>query len=267
MDEWVNLTTGQRFLRLARRPSLAGSGLTERMRTTTFALLGITAAAGLGLVAIFSQQGWPLLSPSPIPSPSAGREAVDPALAVGRHAAGEGAGARPESGQGPRVVATPGAAPVPGGGTGAGVARRFPVREASPPAPGGEHPGGPAEPPPPTSPSQPSPASTAPAEAPPPAAPAPASPPASAPPTPSPSSASTESPDNGHAYGHYGYHGSGYHGSGYRGYGHHHTTPPPEPATTDAAPEPAPEEPPPPASEEPGGYQGHGYGSGHYWHH
>jgi hypothetical protein len=61
-----------------RLPSFAGSGLPERIRSTTFALLGLTAAAGLSLVAIFAQPDWPLLSPAPLPNSPAQkvREAV-----------------------------------------------------------------------------------------------------------------------------------------------------------------------------------------------
>lgn len=56
-----------------RLPSLAGSGLPERMRSTAFAFLGLTAAAGLAFVAIFAQLGFPLLSPAPLPTdPSRG---------------------------------------------------------------------------------------------------------------------------------------------------------------------------------------------------
>jgi len=50
-----------------RIPSFAGKGLPERMRSTAFALLGLTAAAGLALVAIFAQPGFPLLEPAPLP--------------------------------------------------------------------------------------------------------------------------------------------------------------------------------------------------------
>jgi hypothetical protein len=49
-------------------PSFAGRSLAERMRSTTFALFGLAAAAGLALVAIFAQPGGPLLSPAPLPS-------------------------------------------------------------------------------------------------------------------------------------------------------------------------------------------------------
>ncbi|HET8565438.1 MAG TPA: hypothetical protein VFL77_03090 [Solirubrobacterales bacterium] len=57
-----------------RLPSFAGNGLPERMRSTAVALLGMTAAAGLALVALFVQPGWPLLEPAPLPSaPSSGQ--------------------------------------------------------------------------------------------------------------------------------------------------------------------------------------------------
>jgi hypothetical protein len=49
-------------------PSLVGTGWIERMRSTSFALLGLTAAAGLGMVAIVSQLGFHLLAPAPLPS-------------------------------------------------------------------------------------------------------------------------------------------------------------------------------------------------------
>jgi hypothetical protein len=51
-----------------RHPNVAGRSLAERMRSTTFALFGLAAAAGLALVAIFAQPGGPLLSPAPLPS-------------------------------------------------------------------------------------------------------------------------------------------------------------------------------------------------------
>lgn len=57
-------------------PSFAGRSLAERMRSTTFALFGLAAAAGLALVAIFAQPGGPLLSPAPLPS--------EPSSSVGR---------------------------------------------------------------------------------------------------------------------------------------------------------------------------------------
>ncbi len=57
-----------------RRPSLAGDGLPERMRSTVVAFLGLTAAAGLALVAIFAQLGFPVLSPAPLPSSPSGAQ-------------------------------------------------------------------------------------------------------------------------------------------------------------------------------------------------
>src|SRR5215469_14507638 len=65
-------------------PSFAGRGLAERMRSTSFALFGLAAAAGLALVAIFAQPGGPLLSPAPLPSePSSSVGKAEPVGAVG----------------------------------------------------------------------------------------------------------------------------------------------------------------------------------------
>lgn len=60
------LRRGQALLRSA-RPSFAGNSLLERMRSTAFALLGITAAMALGLVAFAVQQDWSVLPAAPIP--------------------------------------------------------------------------------------------------------------------------------------------------------------------------------------------------------
>ncbi|MGN6256793.1 MAG: hypothetical protein ACTHN3_03445 [Solirubrobacterales bacterium] len=59
-----------------RLPSFAGKGLSERMRSTGFALLGMTAAAGLALVAIFAQPGFPLLEPAPLPHEPSTRQSI-----------------------------------------------------------------------------------------------------------------------------------------------------------------------------------------------
>lgn len=95
-----------------RHPSFAGRSLAERMRSTTFALFGLAAAAGLALVAIFAQPGGPLLSPAPLPdepSSSVGRaEAVAagaaPKLAQ-RPAARKGSAGGPSASGAPRVKA------------------------------------------------------------------------------------------------------------------------------------------------------------------
>ena len=65
-----------------RRPSLAGNGLPERMRSTVVAFLGLTAAAGLALVAIFAQLGFPLLPPAPLPSGPAEPNSISEAVRV-----------------------------------------------------------------------------------------------------------------------------------------------------------------------------------------
>ena len=52
---------------LFRLSNLVGRGMPERIRSVGFAFLGLTAAAGLALVALFAQMGFPLLSPAPLP--------------------------------------------------------------------------------------------------------------------------------------------------------------------------------------------------------
>jgi hypothetical protein len=70
MHEQMRPVLHKKLIDSVRRTSLAGDGLPERMRSTAFAFLGLTAAAGLALVAIFAQLGFPLLSPAPLPSAS-----------------------------------------------------------------------------------------------------------------------------------------------------------------------------------------------------
>jgi hypothetical protein len=148
-----------------RLPSLAGKGLPERMRSTAFALLGLTAAAGLALVAIFAQPGFPLLEPAPPPYGPPGKQAVagaqpvplghaaapaapaTPSPAAVRNTSGGrgdrnlgGGSSEPASGTGgtaveaPAPVAAPEAAPAhQGGGNGSGGTRH--PSPASPPTP------------------------------------------------------------------------------------------------------------------------------------
>lgn len=72
MHELVRLVY-DKLVSALRLPSVAGTGLSERMRSTSFALLGLTAAAGLALVAIFAQPGFTVISPAPLPDePSIG---------------------------------------------------------------------------------------------------------------------------------------------------------------------------------------------------
>jgi hypothetical protein len=76
MNELVHWILHSRSLSSLRVPSFAGKGLPERMRSTVFALLGMTAAAGLALVAIFAQPGFPLLDPAPLPNEPSASQAV-----------------------------------------------------------------------------------------------------------------------------------------------------------------------------------------------
>jgi hypothetical protein len=169
-------------LRSLRLSSVAGKGLPERMRSTVFAFLGLTAAVALGLVAFFAQLGFPLLSPEPLPNGPARGSAVAEAVSVERSA---GAFISPSSqdssapaasgGEGTRGTSAP--AGVEAGKTDVGG---FPQAVAAPdPGKGNTTVDPPSEPPP-----SPSPVSEAPAPAPPPApepAPTPVAVPAASP--------------------------------------------------------------------------------------
>src|SRR3954454_22257273 len=76
MHELVHSILHGRVLAWLRLPSFAGDGLPERMRSTTFALLGLTAAGGLALVAIFAQPSFTLLTPTPLPAEPSLSEAI-----------------------------------------------------------------------------------------------------------------------------------------------------------------------------------------------
>jgi hypothetical protein len=82
MHELVRSILHDKLPSALRLPSFAGNGLPERMRSISFALLGLTAAAGLALVAIFAQLSIPLLEPSPLPLGPAGKQAVAGAQAL-----------------------------------------------------------------------------------------------------------------------------------------------------------------------------------------
>jgi hypothetical protein len=84
MHEVVHSKLHIRRLKSLRRPSFAGNGLPERMRSTAFAFLGLTAALGLALVAIFAQLSFPVLSPAPPPAGPAREGAVSNSLALGQ---------------------------------------------------------------------------------------------------------------------------------------------------------------------------------------
>lgn len=58
---------GQEWLRSIGRPSVLGEGLLERARAISLALLGVTAAVGLAIIALVMNQSWPLVAGSSIP--------------------------------------------------------------------------------------------------------------------------------------------------------------------------------------------------------
>lgn len=76
MDVSVLSKQGQRSLRSAIRTSVLGDGLLERTRSTSLALLGLTAAIGLAMVALAVNQDWPLIAGAPIPGLENERQAV-----------------------------------------------------------------------------------------------------------------------------------------------------------------------------------------------
>ncbi len=247
---------GQLLSRLAARPSLAGNGLLERMRSTAFALLGVTAAMGLGLVALIAQQGWPVLPFSPIPGPPVGHVAVHEATAVARspRGASKGAGHRVRARALPAAGPPPVQAPSPGSRL-AG-AHQVASHQAPPPSPGDGQPGG-------GDGSQPTPAGQA---AP---APAPSAPPATAPPPPDSSPVATApSPSQG-SVASSSSHGRGKTSSGSKEKGHqseaesHSPAPPPTPPVETQAGSPGQVEPSPGPEESPGSSgrgRGHAYG-------
>lgn len=117
----VNSKPGKPRLRTPARPSVLGSGLLERARSTTFALLGVTAAVGLAIVALALNQSWPVVAGSPIPGASTGDEGVGAARVVSRADAprrsGPGAASAGRSG-GSRADRASGATPAaPGEGS------------------------------------------------------------------------------------------------------------------------------------------------------
>lgn len=80
MDVSVLSQIGQRSLRSALRTNVLGDGLLERTRSTSLALLGLTAAIGLAMVALALNQGWPLIAGAPIPGFESEHPAVDRAV-------------------------------------------------------------------------------------------------------------------------------------------------------------------------------------------
>ncbi|HET7053117.1 MAG TPA: hypothetical protein VFI09_04275 [Solirubrobacterales bacterium] len=75
---------GQRGLRPIGGTSILGNGLLERVRSTSLALLGATAAVGLAIVAVALNQGWPLVAGSSVPPLPRQARAVGAATVVAR---------------------------------------------------------------------------------------------------------------------------------------------------------------------------------------
>lgn len=73
---------GELVSRLAAGHSLAGHGMEERIRSATFALLGVMAAIALGFVAVLSNQGWSVSSLGPIQTAPPGPQAIADAASL-----------------------------------------------------------------------------------------------------------------------------------------------------------------------------------------
>jgi hypothetical protein len=259
MVDQVPFRRGQSLSRFAAKPSFAGRGLVERMRTTAFALLGVTTAMALGLVALASQQSWHYLPVGPLPSYQAQHGKLHSAIAVGSAAAELGT-----SSDTPIDRALFRGAAAMAGSNESRLAGSHRVSQSGAPDPAPAQPDGASPPPrapgatPPDRASDPTPVS--PPVAPPPLpAPATPSPTATVPlPAPAPSAVAASNPGKGHAY------------------GRQKATAPPKPKPSHPAPgptatvptaepapptaEPAPSAPAPGLSDGPGKGHGHAYG-------
>lgn len=230
------------------------------MRSTGFALLGITAAMGLGLVALVSQQTWPYLPVGPIPGYHTEHGSLDSAIALAPTLTGIGnsAGDRPARGS------LMGGATAAAGSSDSRVygSRRVPSQPTAPnPVPG--QPAAGVAPAPVADPAEPAPDPLAPVSVPVASpAPSPASPPSAEPASPpTPPAGASGNPGKGHAY------GSQKAVSAPKEKAPHpapHSLPPAAvPAAVEAIPPAAEVEPPSPVaapSDGPGNGRGHAYG-------
>lgn len=218
MDVSVHFKPRQRWLQSAKKPSVLGGGLLERARSTTLALLGVTTAVGLAMVALALNQSWPLIADSPLPEAPAGQEAIgkatvaaqatpdvaraglstaasatyfDPSRVASKVDGGDAPAPQAGSAPSAELVVAPAAPSEPQGDTPAGAAKPSPA-----PSPAGNAPQPPASPAP--EPAQPEPAPPAPPQSPPVVEP---TPPATASEAPVESSVPPWSNGKGHAYG------------------------------------------------------------------
>jgi hypothetical protein len=156
MDVPVHLKPRQRWLRSPKTPSVLGGGLLERARSTTLALLGVTTAVGLAMVALALNQSWPLVPDSPIPGSPAREAAIGKATVaaqarasvLGSGLAGADRAASPDAN---RAVRGGGAGAPPAGSPTPGPAELV-VAPSAPAGPQGDAPRGSGEPTPPSSP-------------------------------------------------------------------------------------------------------------------
>jgi hypothetical protein len=82
MDVAVLYQRAQRWLHEVARPAVFGTGMLERARATSLALLGLIAAVGLAIVALALNQGRPLVADSSIPRIPPVHQGVDQAKIV-----------------------------------------------------------------------------------------------------------------------------------------------------------------------------------------
>jgi hypothetical protein len=254
----VSSRLGERLSQLVSNHSVAGDGLLERARSVAFALLGLTAAIGLGLVLFISHLSWPNIPDISIPGLPVEHGAHNHAVAVTpafkarnavlRHRSPSTASARSGAGGG---VATSLHA------DGSNHPRLSGSEQVLVPAPspssGGEHPVGEG---PAGVPSTPPPAAPTPPPAPPSPSPAPV---ASSP----PAAVTVDHPSKGHGRGL----GSSKGGGSVPNAGEHSHVPH-APVVTVEPPgqypvEPGKDEPSPPQGDM-GPGNGHGHGYGHY---
>lgn len=144
IDAVVRYKRIQRRLRLPDSASVFGGGLLDRARSTTLALLGVTAAVGLAMVALALNQSWPLLADSPIPAPPSRHGAVGGAMAVApggparatrSEPARRAAPSPPVSGDETGGADGPAAVPIPGAATEPAVVVSVPSQPPESPPP------------------------------------------------------------------------------------------------------------------------------------
>jgi len=282
MDVSVLSKHGQRSLRSAVRTRVLGDGLLERTRSTSLALLGLTAAIGLAMVALALNQDWPLIAGAPIPGLEREHHAVGDATVA---ATARTQGGRPEiSGTTSQGVLSGKPRPRPGGtaalaGSQAPQTASLVVAHPTPAKPAGGSPPSAAIPNPGPVAQQPAPAPVPTAAAVPVSSSTSSSPspvPQTTPEAPIPSQAPPAT-DEGDEHGHDHHFGRGTsHGHGHsRGGDDSETSEPSESPET----APAPTEAPPPEADEPdeseseqshatswshGGGHGYGHGRGHW---